>query len=194
MSPGNIPDRRFQVALGLSLLAHALLAGSWSGGVRGGAPPAPWLQARLESPFVVSQGAAPALEPGVAAIAGQSERLPFPARRSPAPVSAPGTGAAGTDSPFYPARELDRYPEPLELPWPQQVRAAAHVRVWVSIDDQGRVIDVVAAGSGQSVADIRERLLAVRFLPGRKDGRPVKSRLLMEWPESRATGTPGALE
>ncbi len=183
MIPGNVPDRRFQVALGLSLLAHILLAGNWSGGVRGSAMPGPLLQARLESPPAMPQGAA---------FVADAERavVPDPAKRPRSRVArgaelspAPDAGAAGTDSRFYPARELDQYPELLELPDSRQALPVAHVRVWVGIDQQGRVVDVVAADPGYPVADIRERLLVIRFAPGRKDGRPVKSRLLVEWPE-----------
>ncbi|MCW5603974.1 MAG: hypothetical protein KIT18_05455, partial [Burkholderiales bacterium] len=118
-----------------------------------------------------------------AAVPDPTERPRSRATRSPEFSPAPGSGAAGTDSRFYPARELDQYPEPLELPDPRQTPPVAHVRVWVGIDQQGRVVDVVAADPGYPVADIRERLLAIRFVPGRKDGRPVKSRLLVAWPE-----------
>ncbi|MCW5576619.1 MAG: hypothetical protein KIT13_11040, partial [Burkholderiales bacterium] len=95
MIPGNAPDRRFQIALGLSLLAHVLLAGHWSGGVRGSVMPGPLLQARLESPPAMPQGAALAADQG-AAVPDPTERPRSRATRSPEFSPAPGSGAAGT--------------------------------------------------------------------------------------------------
>lgn len=187
MIPGNVPPRRFLAALGLSLLVHVLLAGSWIEGVGGVAVPYPLLQARLENRPAMAEGAALAEIPGAAAAEEPPHRSRVRTASGPTPLPAvrtPGPDPAGTDARFYLARELDHFPEPVEMPAPRKPAAVAHVRIWVGIDQQGRVVDVVAAESGYPLAGIRERLLAIRFVPARKDGYPVKSRVLMEWPES----------
>lgn len=186
MIPGNFLDRRFLAALGLSLLLHFLLMGSWGEGVGGAVLPQPLLQARLESPPLVAETPAPAAVPVPATVPVQPGESGVRKTRNPAvlPVAgAPGSGANGTDSRFYLARELDYYPEALDWPELRQAATVAHVRIWVGIDQQGRVVDVAPAEPGHPVAGIRERLLAIRFVPARKDGRPVKSRVLMEWAE-----------
>jgi len=182
MIPCKVPDRRFRLALGLSVAAHVLLAGSWGGGA---AVPQTPLQARLNASPALTPDAAFAELPVAATMPALPETLRSGVYRRPEPlpaVAAPGSGsdAGGADTRFYLARELDRYPEALEL---RQAAAVTHVRVWVGIDQLGRVVDVVAADPGHPVAAVRERLLAIRFVPARKDGRPVKSRVLMEWPE-----------
>lgn len=95
-----------------------------------------------------------------------------------------GAGAIVPDSRFYQARELDRYPEPLA---PLNLRAAAgragSVRLWLSIDRAGNVVDVAvvdAGPSGELESMARESLLATRFMPAVKNERPVKSRILLE--------------
>jgi len=186
MIPGNVPPRRFLVALGLSLLVHVLLAGGWNEGVGGVAVSPSLLQARLENRPAMAEGAALAEIPGAPAAPEPpgGSRVRTAAGPPPLPaVRAPDPDPAGTDARFYLARELDHFPEPLEMPALRQTTAVAHVRIWVGIDQQGRVVDVVAADSGHPLAGIRERLLAIRFVPARKDGYPVKSRVLMEWPE-----------
>lgn len=183
MIPCKTPDRRFRLALCLSLAAHALLAGSWGEGTGGAAVPQTPLQARLDASPAVKADAFFAEEPVAATMPASPETLRSRVDRRPVQLpaaAAPGSDTAGADTRFYLARELDRYPEAPEL---RQVAAVAHVRVWVDIDQQGRVVDVAAADPGQPVAAVRERLLAIRFVPARKDGRPVKSRVLMEWPE-----------
>lgn len=180
MIPCKVPDRRFRLALGLSVAAHVvLLAGSWGGAT---APQTP-LQARLDVPTAVMAGAVFAEEPVAATMPASPETLRSgnDRRSLMLPAAAePGSDTAGADTRFYLARELDRYPEAPEL---RQLAAVAHVRVWVGIDQQGRVVDVAAADPGHPVAAVGERLRAIRFVPARKDGRPVKSRVLMEWPE-----------
>jgi hypothetical protein len=183
MIPGNVPDRRFQVALGLSILMHVLLAGGWGDGIGGVAVPQAPLQARLEGAPAMPADVVPLPETPTAA----TPDLRPPEGRRPTRMPVTGTSAtssgAGTESRFYLARELDQYPAAPGLAELRQVAAVVPVRVWVGIDQQGRVVDVAAADPGYPVAGIRERLLAVRFVPALKDGRPVKSRVLMEWPE-----------
>lgn len=183
MIPCKVPQRRFRLALGLSVAAHVLLAGSWGGNAGGAAVPQTTLQARLDASTAVTADAVFAEEPVAATMPASLEkrRSRDDGRQAFLPAAAgSGSDTAGADTRFYLARELDRYPEAPEL---LQVAAVAHVRVWVGIDQQGHVVDVAAADPGHPVAAVRERLMAIRFIPARKDGRPVKSRVLMEWPE-----------
>lgn len=180
MIPGQVPGGRFRLALGLSVLAHVLLAGSWGGGGGGTVVLQGPLQARLDAAPAMASDAVFADEPVAATMRVQPERSRTGGDRPVPAAAVPGSDAAGADPRFYLARELDQYPAAPEL---GQAAAVAHVRVWVGIDQQGRVVDVAPADPGHPVADVRERLLAVRFVPARKDGRPVKSRVLMEWPE-----------
>ena len=92
--------------------------------------------------------------------------------------------AHGSESRFYLARELDRYPVPLMpvVPGRQRDGIAGSVRLWVSIDHVGRVVDVAVADgdpAGIHEQSARDLMLATRFDPARKDGRSVKSRLLL---------------
>jgi hypothetical protein len=57
------------------------------------------------------------------------------------------------------------------------------VRAWVSIDLAGNVVDVEMVDidpSGVLRRQLREQLLAVQFMPGMKNDRPVRSRILLE--------------
>jgi len=93
-------------------------------------------------------------------------------------------GSAIPDSRFYSARELDRFPTPVA---PLELRSGSgqsgSVRVRIGIDLAGRVVDVeVVDGdpSGALQTYAQEQLQAVRFMPGLKDDRPVRSRILLE--------------
>ena len=85
----------------------------------------------------------------------------------------------------YLARELDRYPVPvsaLSLHAGERGAPTGSVRLWVSIDQAGRVtdIEVIDTGSpGAWDAVARERLLGTRFNPAYKDEKAVKSRVLL---------------
>ena len=101
------------------------------------------------------------------------------ARRPPALPQAP-------DLTVYTARDLDSYPKPL-IPGEIEriaVRATgfppAGVRLVLLIDEQGIVKDVALAGPETAVqrgAELRAALAATRFIPARRDGRAVRSRL-----------------
>ena len=92
------------------------------------------------------------------------------------------------DLTVYTARDLDSYPRPV---FPLDIeriaeRAAgfppAGVRLELLIDEHGIVSDVALAGpetAGQPEAELRIALAATRFIPARKDGRAVKSRILL---------------
>lgn len=97
---------------------------------------------------------------------------------------AASSGSNIPDPRVYPARELDRYPFPLA---PLDLRGTGGrpgpVRVWVGIDLVGNVVDVAVVDvdpSGVLQRQLREQLVAVQFMPGIKDERPVRSRILLE--------------
>lgn len=183
--PHGLPLRRMLIALCASLCVHFLIVGGWGGA--GAARTieivlAP-LQARLQPMTGISPPPAevdtpaeitrpqPAASPYLAAAPGQS-----PSRAS----------ASGQDLRFYLARELDRYPSPLSALGldgeKDGGRGTATARLWVSIDQAGRVIDatVIDANPPGEVEHLaRERVLATRFMPAWRDGRPVKSRVLL---------------
>ncbi|MBS1216879.1 MAG: TonB domain protein [Proteobacteria bacterium] len=184
--------RRPLIALGASLLAHLLIAGSWTGGA--GAPHAaaisPPLQARLDAApaLLLVTESVPLAAPDAMPVK-PSPVLPASRPRSrPAAVPATrqtGAVTSGPDMRFYLARELDRYPSPLSalrLGSGEREGNAGRVRLWVSIDQAGRVVDAAvidADPSGTIEQSGRELVLATRFLPGQRDGRPVKSRVLL---------------
>lgn len=183
----GIPLRRALIALCASLLAHFLIAGGWggSGAARTMASAPEPLQARLELiPAVL-----PSVEISEGSPPGATVRpTALPRRAVPAVAAAveqPPAGAAtgGPDLRFYLARELDRYPSPLStLSLGDDRGTAGSVRLQVSIDETGRVVDAAVMDTDPSGALerlARERVLAMPFAPAWRDGRPVKSRVLL---------------
>lgn len=92
------------------------------------------------------------------------------------------------DSTVYTARDLDSYPRPvvpLDIGRLSELSAGialAEARFELLIDEHGIVNEVVPAGAGtadQPGADLRAALAVIRFVPARKDGRAVRSRVLL---------------
>lgn len=118
-------------------------------------------------------------------------RQPAAATREtdPAPADKPGgTLPDAPDPTYYAARELDTYPRPLEpLGFDPAERAAresagGRLRVQLLIDEHGTVREVSvleADPAGYFEESARSVLSAARFFPGMKDGRPVKTRLIV---------------
>jgi protein TonB len=182
---------RLRFALAVSALAHwALLAAPvvetrWPGAA----------SSAIDAPMTVRIAPPPVAVPDAPAVTEAEEsRMPGPAAGNsgrardglPATVVAP----PGADAPvvlrvpdltYYPARELDDYPHParpLELDRPP---GAGSIRVLLLIDEHGMVNDVSlveAAGGGLEDA-LRTALGAARFIPARKDGRAVRSRIVL---------------
>ena len=185
--PHGAPRRRMLIALGASLLMHVLLAGGWGSGKGSPASAVVPLQARLE---MISAELPPSAVVDIPRVTTAPQPAILSRRASPAAVSVgaaveplPG-GAAGSgpDLRFYLARELDRYPSPLSALSLDHGRGTGSVRLWVSIDQAGRVIaaaviDADPPGEIEHLA--HERVLATRFVPAWRDGRPVKSRVLL---------------
>ena len=104
------------------------------------------------------------------------------------------------DRTYYPARELDVYPAPrapLSFEYPERAareQVGGSVRIMLLLDEAGAVdsVSVVAAEPpGYFEDSVRGVFAATRFFPARKDGRAVKSRVLInvEFDSRAAAGT-----
>jgi protein TonB len=88
------------------------------------------------------------------------------------------------DPNYYSAPDLDRYPRPLtalRIDWLPGA-PGGEVRLEVLIDERGIVREVSLAGAIRSDGveeALRAMLAATRFLPAVKDGRAVRSRILL---------------
>jgi protein TonB len=147
-------------------------------------------------PMTVQLAPVPALVPVVPEAPDPGARR----TRSPTQPSLGGVGsllseerASGPEAPalppapdphYYPARDLDSYPRPLtplRLDRPTG-ELSGEVRLEVLIDEYGVVREVVLvqpARSHGSEEELRATLAATSFVPARKDGRPVRSRILL---------------
>jgi len=158
-----------------------------------GADPAP-LSARLVAVSMATQNVPAAAETDEPA-EPERTRLPAAPAGTAAADARPDEPAAAVSVPLplipdptvYAARDLDSYPRPVA---PLALGRLAHagtdrpaiVRFEVTIDERGVASDVVLAGSGATEtaeAGLRALLAATRFIPARKDGRAVKSRVLL---------------
>ncbi len=190
-------QRRFVIALGLSLALHAGLMQSHygKGAARDNISVAAKLlpvatEAKIESPPML-QALAPNPEPDAKPAA-----LPSPAKASdtaaPVVIATPPVTTAATvlappaDPNYYAVGDLDVFPKALVKPDlsavlpASQEPAAGSVRATVLIDEAGAVNavrDVEASTSGIETVT-RELLLRTRFTPARnKEGRIVKAQV-----------------
>jgi len=128
------------------------------------------------------------LQPGPLAGSAERPRSQF----SPSVAEQTGTGMVAlpqaADSSYYTARDLDRYPRPLApLDIDRLVDRSAGIplaalRLELLIDEHGIVNDVAFVQSeplGYADERLRGLLAAVRFVPAYKDGRAVKSRVVL---------------
>jgi TonB family protein len=110
---------------------------------------------------------------------------------APEVPEAPAQGLALPPLPdpvYYPARQLDVYPallEPINLPYPERAardEVSGKVTVLLLIDERGMVNDVSvveAEPAGYFEETTHAVFSEMRFSPARKDGRPVRSRVLI---------------
>lgn len=194
---------RIRLALAASAFFHLLSAAALVSGIppRNGQP-------ESAAPITARIEALPWPEP-VHAIAADREDVPKPrpvrrdiavpddVRREAVAKTAPGMEQSAAQPPalprvpdltVYTARDLDSYPSPV---FPLDVerlaeRAAglppAGVRFELLIDEQGVVNDIAFSESGlsgQLESQLRAVIAATRFIPARKDGRAVKSRVML---------------
>jgi protein TonB len=122
---------------------------------------------------------------------GRKAGVPTP---SPDGLRADGdTGPAGitpaTDVAYYPARQLDVYPAllaPLSIAYPERASAedrAGRALAMVLIDARGHVTEVTvmeADPPGYFEDAARRTLERAAFSPGRRNGIPVRSRVLIQ--------------
>jgi len=183
---------RLRFALALSALAHwALLATPLVDTLRPGAAPS-----TIDAPMTVRFASPPGAVLDTPEVTDAAEsRMPGPATGNsgragsdwPAIVVAPPGADAQVawrvpDPTYYPARELDAYPRParpLEL---ERLPGAGSIRLLLLIDEHGIVNDIslVEAGAASRLDEaLRTALAATRFLPAQKDGRAVRSRIVL---------------
>lgn len=197
---------RLLVACSLSLLLHLVLLLGVAVNPTGGAPnAAATIYARLE-PAASSER-----QPQEAALT-PAERTRAPANEDARPKPAAtkavpkhGSKPAATEPPaspsgdtelrltrdptYYPAKQLDVYPQPLtpiKLNYPDTAaaqRVDGRLLLLLLIDELG-VVNDVSVVEAQPEGHFEEATLSVfratRFFPAQKQGRPVKSRVLVQ--------------
>ena len=198
---------RLLVACSLSLLLHlALLLGILvypTGGVPQVVQP---IYARLEpaadsEPQTREVALTPAEKTGVP-VRGDARPEPAATKAEPkpesrqaatdAPASAPIAGFAlplSRDPTYYPARQLDVYPQllaPIKLDYPDRAAAQrldGRLLLLLLIDEFG-VVNDASVVEAQPEGYFEEAALSVfratRFSPAQKQGHPVKSRVLLQ--------------
>jgi len=185
-------------ACAASLLAHLWAAHE----LPAGAPRA----AGATRPLVVRlQPRAQPLSPGQLTVRDSSSNAAPAARAAAAPEDKPGAastrnggkraqsrrandagGIAPADATYYPARELDVYPAllaPLTVRYPERERPhTGRALVMLLVDAAGKVNDVTVVESdppGRFEEAARETFQAAVFSAARRNGMPVRSRVLI---------------
>ncbi|HYC47571.1 MAG TPA: TonB family protein [Burkholderiales bacterium] len=189
--------RRFAAAVAFSALAHVVASMSIAPGFPGTrAPAGAGFLASVSARLVLQDAEPPQVQPAPAREETWHAAPPAPRlkRRDAAPpaqlVKAESSGAAAMPDPtYYPARQLDVYPmlaSGLDRSYFETAKAydvKARVLLLVLIDAAGSVDDVsIAEGSAPDELEqaARRAFLAARFKPAQKNGRAVKSRVLIE--------------
>lgn len=169
-----------------SLLAHVAML-ELSGGGGQAARPASALHAELRAaPPVQESEIAPVRQepPMPRPLALPAKQVPAASQSTPVPpaetvhAAARAEAEAGADSRVYTARELDRFPQPLQ-PLPRW--QGESLRLWLTIDARGHVVDLAAAtGALPMDPQWRERIAGVLFSPAMREERAVRARILLE--------------
>jgi periplasmic protein TonB len=204
----ELPTRRFAAALVASLLVHASLSAVVTPGSAGrhriADLPAPLaMTARLVTveplPPVVERELP--VRPIVSFTAPREVRKPA-APAAPAPHAELAGQAGALDLPdptYYAARQLDVYPalaSAFELRYPAGAAASdvkGRVLLLLLIDAQGVVNEasiVEAEPAGYFEEDALKAFRAARFKPALKNGRAVKSRIVVNVNYGAESGTP----
>lgn len=148
--------------------------------------------ARARRPAVNSLRSAPAVPPAVVPIAEPPTlQVPVAVTNDPQTAAAASTGTSSPGIPdpvHYPAKDLDIFPQalkPIVPVYPQAARdaqLAGSVTLMVLIDESGRVVGTSvtdAAPDGVFEQAAQQALENVAFFPAQKNGRPVRSRVLI---------------
>ena len=196
----RLPPSRFGAALCLSALAHFAMPLWVSGGgarTSASAPPRPALSVRI-MPQLEALATDPSILPTVAETPAEPRpRAERVERREPVVSAAPlepqparpaGGVPEAPDLNYYPARQLDIYPKLLSaLDLKYRGKAAedgvtGRALLLVLIDEAGTVneVSVVEAEPVNVFEDDAQRaLMAARFTPAYRNGRAVRSRVLI---------------
>ena len=180
----STPYGRLRVALAGSAFLHALGASTLftdvlPGQAPGSGRPVP-LTVRLDT-----APAAPETKPAVAPRQG-----PGLARRSRAGHTASAVECcsgphrplpAYVDATIYPAGELDSLPVPVTpLDLARLPELTRPIRLELTIDEHGTVYSIsIGASPPPEEKELRRLIAATLFVPARKDGRAVKSRIVL---------------
>jgi protein TonB len=201
-SPSVVPAlrKRLLAAFAVSVLLHAALCVVVTGGARrhaSVAAPRPLLAVRIvpdDSPRAPE--APPASEP-IARATPPVERTaakPAPAPRAVVPhaareVRAESAAIEAPDSTYYAAKQLDVYPalaRPLDLRYGGKAAAdgvTGRALLLVMIDESGTVRDVSvveAEPADYFEDDAKRAFMSARFSPAYRNGRAVRSRVLVQ--------------
>jgi protein TonB len=189
---------RFELALAASGLLHALIcvvfalespmqerrAADFTPITVRIEPQTPAFPAELIAPIAASSSA---IAPGRPHATPATNRIPRERKEAAALVL-----PQASDPTYYSARDLDVYPRPvapLELDR-FAADAAARMRFTLLIDEAGKVNEIASVEPGPLQQALRTMLAATRFIPGRKDGRAVKSRVLLDVSVGQEKGGP----
>lgn len=202
--------RRVLVAVWISLGLHAaVIALVQVASPTAGGAGAPTIEVRLmpAAEPTPAHGAAPApTATGVPVAVAEEPASEKPTSDKPTAVQPPASAAPGSsmraeavpapltidsavDLTYYTARELDVQPrtlqdiQPTYPPAAERQRQSGTVRLELKIEADGRVSDVAVVGADPpDVFDesARAAFAAARFSPAQKDGRPVRTRMLVE--------------
>ena len=187
-------------ALALSILLHAAVASMVTGGHAGSVRPVefvPALSVRLVEPAPaevtpsawVGEARTAAIQPLAPPANAKSRSTHAPISAAPAIESVSGSGAAveGPDLTYYPAKQLDVYPSlasaiELRSLTDGVTGSIARAQFLLLIDETGVVKEasVVEGEPAMRFEAARLAFLAARFTPAYRNGRAVRSRVLIE--------------
>ena len=176
-----------RVALAGSALLH-LVGASIVGpealsGARANHPQRPGtIAVRIELPSLPERPEPAAREPRPPAGGARVEKAYGARVATAAPAVATETIALPMADPtVYTARELDSLPVPvlpLDISRLPLAPTATTIRLELLIDEHGTVNDVAMTGGAQE-RELRASIAATAFVPARKDGRAVRSRIVL---------------
>ncbi len=202
-APGQRAWLRLLMACALSVLLHLLVLGVPVNPTGGTPNVVSTIQARLE-PAPDEPATEAAIEPlpetapaplapriDAAADKPAPAKTPAPPKPSAKPASSPASGVELPlirDPVYYPARQLDVYPQPVVMiqpKCPEQAvaeRINGRVQLLLLIDEFGVVNEasiVEAQPEGMFEDATLQGFRAARFLPAQKQGNKVKSRVIL---------------